>query len=195
MKRIGVYCGSFNPIHIGHLAVANYICEIDGVDEVWFVVTPLNPFKIDCELLDDTTRLHLVELAIGDYPRFHASDFEFHLDKPSYTIFTLEALKKEYTDYEFTLIIGADNWLKFNDWHESEKLIMENKILIYPRAGYNIDATTLPNSVHYIENAPIIQVSATFIRESISGGKDVRFFMHPAVYAEIRAKRFYQKQK
>lgn len=114
MKKLktGIFSGSFNPIHIGHLALANYLCEFGEVDEVWFVVSPHNPLKKPADLWPDELRLRLVQLAIGDYPYFHASDFEFHLPRPSYTIHTLDCLKKAYPDREFHLIIGSDNSAK-----------------------------------------------------------------------------------
>ena len=109
--RVGIFSGSFNPVHIGHLALANYLCEYEGLDEVWFMVTPHNPLKEEKELMDDTFRLELVKLAIESYPKFRASDFEFHLPRPSYTIHTLDELKRTYPHCIFSLIMGADNWI------------------------------------------------------------------------------------
>lgn len=131
--KTGIFSGSFNPIHIGHLALANYLCEFEGLDEVWFMVTPHNPFKKQADLWSDELRLQLVQLAIEGYPRFRASDFEFHLPRPSYTVHTLNRLKEVYPEREFQLIIGSDNWKVFDQWFESERIVSENKILVYPR--------------------------------------------------------------
>jgi tRNA threonylcarbamoyladenosine biosynthesis protein TsaB len=121
--KTGIFGGSFNPIHMGHLALANYLCEYNGLDEIWFLVSPHNPLKQQTDLWDDNLRLELVKLAIADYPKFRASDFEFHLPRPSYTIHTLDALHKAYPNREFTLIIGADNWLLFPRWYKAEEAL------------------------------------------------------------------------
>ena len=132
---IGIFSGSFNPIHVGHLALANYLCEFGGLDELWFLVTPRNPFKVGQDLLPDALRLELVQLAVEGYPKFRASDFEFHLSQPSYTIHTFDRLKEVYPQHTFHLIIGSDNWHSFSRWYQSERLLAENPILIYPRSG------------------------------------------------------------
>lgn len=185
MKQIGLFSGSFNPIHIGHLALANYLCEYEGLDEVWFMVTPHNPLKEENELMDDEFRMKLVKLSISDYPKFHASDFEFHLPRPSYTIHTLDELKRAYPEYLFHLIIGADNWSLFPKWYESERIIAENEILIYPRAGYQVNAATLPQNVR-LSLSPILEISSTFIRRAMKEGHDVRYFLYPKIYEELK---------
>lgn len=184
-KRIAVYGGSFNPIHIGHLALANYLCEWGEVDEVWFLISPQNPLKIIRDLLPEELRLDLVRAAIADYPCFKASDFEFHLPKPSYTYRTLEALKKEYPDFEFILLMGADNWLIINQWRNYEEIIAENRILIYPRLGYSISESALPSTVRLI-NAPVFEFSSSAIRQALREGKDLRFFLPPSVYERLK---------
>ena len=186
MKKLktGIFSGSFNPIHIGHLALANYLCEFGEVDEVWFVVSPHNPLKKPADLWPDELRLRLVQLAIGDYPYFHASDFEFHLPRPSYTLHTLDCLKKAYPDREFHLIIGSDNWQRFGCWRESERIIAENQLLVYPRPGYPVNKDLLPTNVR-IAKSPTFEISSTFIRYALAEGKDVRYFLHPAVYEEL----------
>lgn len=192
MKRVALYGGSFNPIHIGHLALANYLCEWEEVDEVWFLVTPQNPLKKECELLPDRERLKLVEVSIKGYTRFKASDFEFHLPRPSYTIHTLEALKKAYPCISFSLLIGADNWKIIDRWKESERLVRENEIFVYPRYGCEIEVSSLPSTAHYIQ-APLIEISSTGIRHALREGKEPVFFLHPNAYKIIKKKRFYQE--
>ena len=145
--KTGIFSGSFNPIHIGHLAIANYLCEYEGLDEIWFLVSPQNPLKAHSELWSDELRLKLVELAVEDYPRFHASDFEFHLPRPSYSVHTLDKLHATYPEREFYFIIGADNWARFDRWYQSERIIKENQLLIYPRPGYPIEKRELPKTV------------------------------------------------
>lgn len=183
--RVGVFSGSFNPVHIGHLALANYLCEYEGLDEVWFMVTPHNPLKEEKELMDDTFRLELVKLAIESYPKFRASDFEFHLPRPSYTIHTLDELKRTYPHSIFSLIMGADNWMLFPQWYESERILAENRIIIYPRPGYPIDAASLPQGVS-LTSSPVFEISSTFIRKALDEGKDIRYFLHPAVYERLK---------
>ena len=183
-RKLGIYSGSFNPVHIGHLALANYLCEFEGVDEVWFLVTPHNPLKEQGELMDDEQRLRLVQLAVEGYPRFRASDFEFHLPRPSYSIHTLEALRRSYPETEFTLIIGSDNWLCFDRWFEAKRIVSEFGLLIYPRPGFEVDETMLPPHVRMV-HAPCIEVSSTFVRQALRQGKDVRFFLPAKVYDEV----------
>lgn len=182
--EVGIFSGSFNPIHIGHLALANYLCEFEGLGEVWFLVTPRNPFKVGQDLMPDELRLELVRLAVEDYPKFRASDFEFRLPQPSYTIHTFEKLKEAYPAHTFHLIIGSDNWLSFPRWYQSERLMAENPILVYPRLGYPVDASTLPPRVRLVQS-PVFEISSTFIRQALAEGKDIRYFLHPRVYERI----------
>ncbi|TWJ16829.1 nicotinate-nucleotide adenylyltransferase [Bacteroides zoogleoformans] len=182
--KVGIFSGSFNPVHIGHLALANYLCEYEGLDEVWFMVTPRNPLKEEKNLMDDKFRLELVKLAIEGYSKFRASDFEFHLPRPSYTIHTLDELKRTYPQCAFSLIIGTDNWSLFPRWYQSERLLTENRIIIYPRPGYPIDAESLPEGV-CLASSPVFDISSTFIRRALAEGKDIRYFLHPAVYKRL----------
>ena len=176
-KKIGIYSDSFNPIHIGHLALANWLCEYTDIDEIWFLVTPQNPFKQETNLMDDNLRLELVRIAVGDYPKFKVSNFEFSLPRPSYTIHTLRALSKSYPDYNFALIMGADNWIKFHNWKNHEDILNEHEIIVYPRKGYKIEDGRIDSQrMHYVK-APEIEISSTFIRESIKQNKDIRFFL------------------
>lgn len=185
MIRTGIFGGSFNPIHIGHLALANYLCEYSDLDELWFMVSPQNPFKANAsDLWDDELRLELVRLAVKDYPKFHASDFEFHLPRPSYMVNTLQKLRETYPNREFILIIGADNWASFPRWKDSGTIMANHRLMVYPRPGYEIDEHTLPANVLRVDT-PLLEVSSTFIRESLKQGKDIRYFLHPDVYRKL----------
>ena len=165
-QKTGIFSGSFNPIHIGHLALANYLCECEGLDEIWFMVSPQNPLKAQEKLWNDELRLELVKLSISGYPRFQASDFEFHLPRPSYSVYTLEKLRETFPDREFYFIIGSDNWERFGYWYQSERIIKENQILIYPRPGYEVDGNTLPQNVK-LASSPTFEISSTFIRQAM----------------------------
>ena len=190
--RTGIFVGTFNPIHLGHLALANYLCEENWVDELWFLMTPQNPFKQEQTLLDNHLRMKMVEAAIADYPRFKASDFEFTLPRPSYTVTTLQKLSETYPDREFVLIIGADNWAAFDKWKSPEEILRNHRILVYPRPGYEINPHELPAQVKAV-NTPLLEISSTFIRESIASGKDIRYFLHPEVYRFIKQHQLYNK--
>lgn len=176
MKQIGIFSGSFNPIHIGHLVLANYLCEFEGLDEVWFLVSPHNPLKEKEELMDDQFRYELTKIAIDGYAKFIASDFEFSLPQPSYTIQTLNALRETYPDHNFHLIIGSDNWTLIEQWKDYKEILANYPILIYPRKGYE---AIIPNNYTNIRlvQAPMLDISSTFIREAIQAGKDIRFFL------------------
>ena len=185
--QVGIFGGSFNPVHIGHLALANYLCEYEGLDEVWFLVTPRNPLKQDDTLLDDALRLRLVQLATAGYPKFRASDFEFRLPRPSYTVNTLEQLREAYPENTFHLIVGSDNWQLFHRWYRWEEILSRHPLLVYPRAGYPVDEASLPAGVR-LSKAPLFEVSSTFIRKALSEGRDVRYFLHPAVSEFLKNK-------
>ena len=183
--KTGIFSGSFNPVHIGHLALANYLCEYEELDEVWFMVSPQNPLKAGTELWPDDLRLRLVELATEEYPRFRSSDFEFHLPRPSYSVHTLEKLHETYPERDFYLIIGSDNWARFDRWYQSERIIKENRILIYPRPGFPVNENGLPETVRLV-HSPTFEISSTFIRQALDEKKDVRYFLHPKVWEYIR---------
>jgi len=175
--NIGIFSGSFNPIHIGHLILANYIVEYTHLQEIWFVVSPQNPLKSKQGLIGEDVRLKMTELALKDYPKLKASDFEFSLPKPSYTINTLDNLKESFPQYDFTLIIGADNWSTFENWKEHDVILDKYPIMVYPRLGYRI---SIPNKLKTKVEAlgsPIIEISSTFIRDGIKEDKNMRAFL------------------
>lgn len=173
MKHIGLFGGSFNPIHKGHIGLAKHILELAKLDEVWFMVSPLNPLKQgNTDILENEKRLELARIALQDNPRLKASDFEFHLPTPSYTWQTLQSLAVEYPDYEFFLIIGADNWLLFDRWFNADEIVKNYRILVYPRTDCPVDAATLPANVTLL-NTPLYNVSSTEIRQRIRNGKSV----------------------
>lgn len=183
--NIGIFSGSFNPIHIGHLMLANYIVEYTDIKQVWFLVSPHNPLKQEGVLSDEYIRLEMAKLALENYRKLRVSDFEFHLPKPSYTINTLDALKEKYPEHDFTLIIGADNWVVFESWREYEKILANYRIKIYPRLGSH---TEIPDKwKHSVEvvNSPIVDISSTFVRDSIEAGKNMRAFLPERVYDYI----------
>lgn len=191
-KQVGIFSGSFNPIHVGHLILANYMREFTYLDEVWFVVTPQNPLKEVSNLLNDDIRLEMTKLAVEGFNNLKVSDIEFDMPKPSYTINTLDKLKTEHSDCDFTLIIGGDNWIKFPRWKENERLMKEFKILIYPRLGEEVHIDRRHSQNIQLVNAPIVEISSTFIRESIRLGKDVRAFVPHHVYDYILLHNLYK---
>jgi nicotinate-nucleotide adenylyltransferase len=191
MKKIGLFFGSFNPIHIGHLAIANYIVEFTEIEQLWFVISPQNPLKKKKGLLNDYHRLALVREAIAGDLRFKASDVEFKMPQPSYTIDTLAYLQEQFPDNEFAIIMGADGLSTFHKWKNYKELIKNYKRIIYPRKGININEKENTENCIFI-NAPLIEISATFIRESIKNKKDVRHFLNESVYKYVSEMHFYE---
>ncbi|MCF8295192.1 MAG: nicotinate-nucleotide adenylyltransferase [Bacteroidales bacterium] len=191
MKRIGLFFGSFNPIHIGHLAIANYFVSFTDLHQVWFVVSPQNPLKEKQSLLADYHRLQLVDIAIGDSPLFRSSKIEFELPKPSYTIHTLSYLSEKYPEYEFVLLLGADNLQSFHKWKNYTVILENYELMVYPRPGYEVNSTSFQGKIQVIQ-APLMEISSSFIRQAIGEGKDVRFFMPKAVADYIDEMNFYK---
>ena len=190
MKKIGIYSGSFNPIHHGHIMLANYLVEFSDLDELWFVVTPQNPLKKKEDLLDDDERLKMVQLALGDDPRFHVSDIEMHLPTPSYTINTLTALTERYPDCEFVFICGMDSLQNFKNWREYQKILDNYELLVFPREGYDGGELINYPSVTVLKT-PILEISSTFIRQCVKEGRDVRHFMPEKAFAYMKQNQFY----
>ncbi|KFC24773.1 nicotinate (nicotinamide) nucleotide adenylyltransferase [Chryseobacterium sp. FH1] len=192
-KKIGLFFGSFNPIHIGHLILGNYILENSDMEELWFVVSPQNPFKDKKSLLKDHNRLDMVQLAIENYPKMRASNVEFSLPVPSYTIDTLTYLKEKHPNFSFSLIMGEDNLGSFHKWKNYELLLENYQIIVYPRIfGEEKQADYLKHeNIHQI-NAPIIELSATEIRNMIKDGKNTRPMLPPEVFEYLDGSSFYK---
>ncbi len=197
--KTGLFFGSFNPIHIGHTAIANYLLEYTDMQQVWFVVSPQNPLKEHASLLPEYHRLELVNLAIDEDPRFRASDIEFHMPKPSYTIDTLAYLSEKYPRRAFVLIMGADNLVTLHKWKNFGQLVREREMVVYPRKGYDPDnrhpslEKLLPEAHITVTQAPLIEISSSFLRQAIRQGKDMRFFFREPVWQYIRDMHFYEK--
>ena len=190
--KVGLYFGTFNPIHIGHMAIANYMLEFTEIEKLWFVVSPQNPFKNKKHLLGDLHRLQLVNRAIEDDYRFAASSIEFHLPKPSYTIDTLTHLQEKYPQHEFWLIIGSDNLEFFHKWKNYEHLLANYHILVYPRPGFGTSEWLRFPHVKLVEGAPLMEISASFIRQAIAAGKDIRHFLPERAWKYLSEMNFYK---
>ncbi|MBR6715241.1 MAG: nicotinate-nucleotide adenylyltransferase [Prevotella sp.] len=184
MVRTGIYGGSFNPIHNGHIALARQMLNAGLMDEVWFVVSPLNPLKkAQSDLLSDELRLEMTRLALEQEQGMMAQDFEFHLPKPSYTWNTLQAMSAQYPDRQFILIIGADNWELFPRWYHYQDILEHYSLVVYPREGTIIDADALPPNVKLL-NAQLYKVSSTEVRQRIKQGKSVRNLIPPSIISK-----------
>jgi nicotinate-nucleotide adenylyltransferase len=194
MKKIGLFFGSFNPIHIGHLILANYILENSDMDELWFVVSPQNPFKDKKSLLKDHNRLDMVQLAVKNYPNMRASNVEFSLPQPSYTIDTLMYLREKHPDYSFSLIMGEDNLNGLHKWKNAELLLKNYHIIVYPRIfeSEKKDPEYLGHENISLIKAPVIELSATEIRNMIKAGKNVRPMLPPEVFDYLDGSSFYK---
>ena len=190
--NIGLYFGSFNPIHIGHLIIANHVLNETSINKIWFIVSPQNPFKESKTLLNEFDRLHLVRLATQDDNRIKCSDIEFNLPKPSYTSNTLAFLSEKYPEHQFSLIMGSDSYQNLHKWKNYETIINNYPVYVYKREGYEIKKTFDKEVV--ILSAPIIQISASQIREHIRSAKSIRYLVPEVVREEIESRKFY-KQK
>jgi nicotinate-nucleotide adenylyltransferase len=190
--NIGLFGGSFNPIHNGHVRLAKSLLQEAALDEVWFLVSPQNPFKQDQQLLDDDKRLQLVRLALKEEPQLMASDFEFHLPKPSYTWNTLQALEQEYPGKKFTLLIGGDNWEAFDKWYRYEDILKRYPIIVYPREGSKVSGVKFQGSEIQIVETPLINISSTQIRQRLQEGKSVRGLVNTEVAMVIEQEHLYR---
>jgi nicotinate-nucleotide adenylyltransferase len=189
---IGLYFGSFNPIHIGHLAIAGFMVEFSDVEQLWFIVSPQNPLKEKKSLLNDYQRLQMVRLAIEDDDRFRASDIEFKLPVPSYTIDTLTYLQEKNPGKEFQLIMGSDGLRTFHKWKHAKLIVERYHRLIYPRPGIILDpAVPIPNAT--VVDAPMMDISSSFIRKAVRNGKDIRHLVPAKAYTYMREMHFYEK--
>ncbi len=196
MQKVGLFFGSFNPIHLGHMAIAGYMLEFTDLDELWFIVSPHNPLKKKSTLLSDYERLYMAELAINDNYRLRASDIEFRLPVPSYTIDTLVYLKDQYPSKKFLPIMGQDTVYTLHKWKNGEELVKNHQILVYPRP--NPVKPPSPLLQHILSSAdlrfvraPMMEISGTFIRNGIKKGKNMSYFLPPAVWKYIKEKHFY----
>ena len=176
--RTVIFGGSFDPVHVGHLALARAVCERGLAQEVWFMVSPQNPHKQDSRLTDENLRLQMVQLAVQGNPSFKACDFEFSLPRPSYTVYTLAALEEAYPDREFLLLIGADNWEKFDRWYKADEILARYGIIVYPRGDDN--APLLPGNVVWLP-AELYDISSTAVREAVAAGKGISELVTPEV--------------
>ena len=191
--KVGLYFGSFNPIHVGHLILANHILNESGLDRIWFVVSPLNPFKKTENLLNEYDRLHLVQKAIEGDVRLKASDIEFSLPKPSYTVHTLAYLEEKYSEYRFFIIMGSDGFQNLDKWKNPETIVANYPIIIYKRPGFEVYNKLNANIT--VMNAPLLDISSTHIRALIQSGKSIRYLVPPAVEEEIMASGLFKRSQ
>lgn len=189
--KIGLFSGSFDPVHTGHAMMANYASQCAGVDEVWMMPSRLNPFKAGSTPAPDGDRLEMCRLAAAPCPRVRVSDFELSLPSPSYTYRTLCELRKHYPRHQFVLIIGSDNWPSFGKWKNPQQIIDEFGLIIYPRPGFDIDKETLPENVTLLDQAPMVLMSSTFVRQSLREGMDMHYFLPTDVLRYIKERELY----
>lgn len=192
-KKIGLYFGTFNPIHVGHLTIANYMVEFSDLDAVWMVVTPHNPHKKKKTLLEDVHRLAMVRIALENYPKLKASRVEFDLPQPNYTVNTLAHLEEKYPDAHFCLIMGEDNLKSFHKWKNYEVILERYQIYVYPRVSEgSIEHQFTGHEKITKVNAPIMELSSTFIRKAISEGKNIRPMLPQNVWEYLDEMNFYR---
>ncbi|MCF6223481.1 MAG: nicotinate-nucleotide adenylyltransferase [Flavobacteriaceae bacterium] len=191
--KAGLYFGTFNPIHIGHMIIANHMTEFTDLDEVWFVVTPHNPFKKKNTLLEDNHRYQMVLRATDDYPKLKPSNIEFALKQPNYTVDTLAHLYDKYSENNFSLIMGEDNLQSFHKWKNYEVILQNHEIYVYPRIYQQKEITKFHNhpKIHFID-APIVEISSTFIRKAIPLKKNIRTLLPHEVWKYLDEMNFYK---
>lgn len=188
--KIGLFFGSFNPIHIGHLIIARYILNITDINKIWFIVSPQNPLKSSRSLLNEYHRLHLVRLAVEDESAFAASDIEFKLPKPSFTIDTLTYLKEKHPNTKFSVILGSDSYRNIYKWKNHLQLISNYEFIIYNRPGFEVHNSL--SNIYLLENVPLLQISSTEIRKLLEQGKSIRYLVPEKVYEEIMIANYYK---
>lgn len=192
-RHIGFFGGTFNPVHVGHLILADYISQFTDVDEVWLSVSPLNPLKAGIiEPVDDSRRVEMLRIATGRSETLKINTVELEMPRPNYTIDTLSEISRRNPGCRFSLIIGSDNWLLFNQWYKSGEILARFSPIVYPRPGYDIDPATLPPGVTMLEKAPLLDISSTFIRDAIADGHDMQQFVGSAVWDYITAHKLYR---
>lgn len=194
MKKVGLFFGTFNPIHIGHLVIANHMVEFSDLEEVWFVITPQSPFKVKQSMLPDHHRYQMVQEAVGEYPRLKASTIEFDLPQPNYTVNTLVNMKEKYGDqYAFSLLMGEDNLKTFHKWKNYEVILENHHLYVYPRiSGGDVPARFVGHDhIHRID-APVMEISSTFIRKNHKKGKNIRPLLPEAVWKYMDEMNFYR---
>ncbi len=199
-KQIGLYFGTFNPIHVGHMIIANHMVQYADLDQVWFVVSPQNPLKQKSSILADYHRLALVRIAVEGNNKLKASNIEFDLPKPSYTVHTLAALTEKYPDDKFTIIMGEDNLNSFHKWKNYEEILQLSSLLVYPRVESDENLSIKESKSEFISHpkvtvidAPLMKISASFIRKAIQAGNDVRYLLTEPVMKNVDEMNFYKK--
>jgi nicotinate-nucleotide adenylyltransferase len=192
--KIGLYFGTFNPIHIGHMVIANHLAEYSGLDQIWMVVTPHNPLKAKNTLLDDYKRLEMVFLATENYTKIKPTDIEFKLPQPNYTVNTLAHLQDKYPSHEFSLIMGEDNLKSLHKWKNYDVILQNHEVYVYPRtSNTEIGAQFINHPKIHSISAPVMEISSTFIRKSIKNGKNIRPLLPPEVWQYVDHNNLYKK--
>lgn len=190
--KIGLFFGSFNPVHVGHMIIANYMATQTPLREVWMVVSPHNPLKSKRTLARDYDRLHLVKLAIGDNLNLRASDVEFGLPQPSYTVDTLAYLSEKNPEKQFALIMGGDNLATLHKWKNYELLMRDYEIHVYSRPGFDLGELAEHANIHIYDDVPLMEISSTYIRQCISAGKSVQYLVPDAVFHDLQNSHLYR---
>lgn len=191
--HIGLYFGTFNPVHNGHIAIAGYIAQFSDLEQVWMVVSPHNPLKKKSGLLQDHHRMAMLRLTLEDYTYLKPSDIEFNMPQPSYTVHTLAWLGEKYPQHSFSLIMGADNLENLHKWKNFEVILENHLIYVYPRPGHSGGQFAEHKSVRWVEGAPLIEISSTFIRKAVKEKKDIRYFMPEKAWTYMREMHFYER--
>lgn len=191
--KIGLYFGSFNPIHNGHLIIAQHVLNNVDLDQIWFVVSPQNPFKPSKTLLNEYDRLNLVQIAIIDNPNFKTSDIEFKLPKPSYTIDSLTYLKEKYPNNDYAVIVGGDSYQNIHKWKNSELLLSENKVIVYARPGFEIEQDENKKNIQFLTDVPLLNISATYIRNCIQNKQSIQYLTPDQVIKEIERNGYFER--